>query len=201
MHAEARQAYPLDWPAGQPRTPAARRKRAKFKAGFTQARDETLLELGRLGATGAVLSTNVKLRRDGLPLAGQPEPIDPGVAVYWTWKGKPYAIACDQFDRVAHNLRAIGLTLGSIRAIDRYGATGLMERAFSGFAALPAPDGLDWRAELGFAPDERPGSLLINSRFRERAKRLHPDVGGFDRAMARLNRARALALQAAQEGP
>lgn len=47
-------------------------------------------ELGRLGARYPVVSSNVELRRDGLPLSGRPEPHDPGVAVYFQLAGRPH---------------------------------------------------------------------------------------------------------------
>lgn len=49
-----------------------------------------------------------------------------------------YVIACDQFLEVRLNLAAIGLTIKAIRQIERCGTSSLLERAFKGFAALPA---------------------------------------------------------------
>lgn len=39
------------------------------------------------------------------------EPDDPGVAVYWTMDGQPQVMACDKWDLVRFNLRAVGLAM------------------------------------------------------------------------------------------
>jgi hypothetical protein len=49
-----------------------------------------------------------------------------------------YVIACDQFKEVRLNMAAIYLTIKAIRQIERCGTSTLLERAFKGFAALPA---------------------------------------------------------------
>ena len=49
-----------------------------------------------------------------------------------------YVIACDTFKEVRLNLCAIVLTIKAIRQIERCGTSSLLERAFKGFAALPA---------------------------------------------------------------
>ena len=80
------QAYPLQWPAGWPRTPSAKREtdsRFGGKGGLTmgRARDQLVAELHRLGAGSIVISSNVPLRPDGLPYAETRRLDDPGVAV------------------------------------------------------------------------------------------------------------------------
>ena len=49
-----------------------------------------------------------------------------------------YVIANDQFREVRLNLAAIVMSLKALRQLDRCGSTGLLERAFKGFSALPA---------------------------------------------------------------
>lgn len=140
-------AYPLAWPDGWPRTPHHKREdsRGRFKraAGpwtFAAARESLTDELGRLGARHMVLSTNWPLRRDGLPLASGPKPDDQGVAVYFELKGRPMVMACDAHQRSEENMRSIALALDAMRALERHGGGSMMERAFTGFAALPAPN-------------------------------------------------------------
>lgn len=73
--------FPLSWPAGRARTRSPARSKFKVQS-FARVRDELLNELKLLGAKQIVLSSNLKLRRqDGLPLANQANPADPGVAV------------------------------------------------------------------------------------------------------------------------
>lgn len=49
-----------------------------------------------------------------------------------------YVIANDQFREVRLNMAAIAMSLKALRQLDRCGSTGLLERAFRGFSALPA---------------------------------------------------------------
>lgn len=48
-----------------------------------------------------------------------------------------YVIANDQFKEVRLNMAAIAMSLKALRQLDRCGSTGLLERAFRGFSALP----------------------------------------------------------------
>lgn len=173
---ETIQAYPLQWPAAWPRT--ADPEYARFKVTFAVARDELLYELELLGATDIVLSTNIELRRDGLPYANRPEPADPGVAVYFTYNGQPRCIPCDRWIKVHDNMRAIGLTVAALRGLDRWGAGGMVDAAFSGFAALPASgtSGEDPYAVLGVHPEATWGE--VQEAYRRLAKQHHPDAGG-----------------------
>lgn len=101
------EAFPLTWPQGRARTKF--RESAVFKASFAKTRDEIVNEVRLLGATGLILSTNIPLRRDGLPYAGTAQPEDPGVAVYFTYKKRQMCFACDRWRKVEDNMRAVVL--------------------------------------------------------------------------------------------
>lgn len=211
---EQQQRYPLSWPIGWKRTPRHQRQRASFSAsgsrtydlGNGQTRTERTsraltvadalkrvsAELGRLGATHEILSTNVVLRIDGLPRSGQPEPDDPGAAVYFRLKGQPRCLACDKWHRVADNIAAIAQHIDALRRIDRYGV-GTMEQAFAGYAALPANTAANWRDVFGFPDGTRPTWADVEDRFRNAARSAHPDAGGTQEQMARLTEAKAFA--------
>lgn len=184
-------AYPLSWPVGWRRTTAARRDRAKFGKrgqstyGTWQAKNALTIAqaVGRvreqfrmmgIDAEDVVISTNLVLRLDGLPRSNQGEPADPGVAVYWEDRylrsQPPRCMAIDCYDRVADNLAAIAATLDAMRAIERHGGAVVLERAFAGFAALPAPVALSWRDVLDPADPE--GS------YRRLRSQHHPDHSG-----------------------
>ena len=101
--------------------------------------------------------------------------------------------AVDRYLKVADNLAAIAATLDAMRAIERHGGAAILDRAFTGFAALPAPTvgQRDWWTVLGIprvsSPDE------IRQAYRRLSKLLHPDrqaEGGSHDAMAELNKAR-----------
>ena len=186
--------YPLYWPEGYARTAPHRRQKAKYKVSPGMARDDLQRELGALGARRIVVSTNVPYRADGLPYANMRKPDDVGVAVYWTGKdGVERVIACDKWDTVEHNLRGVGLAVEHIRGLERTGASEILDRAFRGFAALPAStnSALPWRTVLEYAPGTRPTATELKDRYRHAASRAHPDAGGTNDQMVRVNAAYA----------
>jgi hypothetical protein len=150
-------------------------------------------ELRLLGADDIVLSTDVPLRRDGLPYADG-KWRDPGAAIFFTLRGKPKAIAKDVYNTLDANVRAVGLVIEAMRTIERHGGAEFLDRAFQGFAALPSPE-LDWRAVLGFRSDAAPTRSEINCVWRNLIEQHHPDRGGDGRRASQINRARDLALQ------
>lgn len=190
------EAFPLNWPEGWRRT--AQPAKSKFDVSFAAARDGLLEQLRLMGATYPVLSTNIELRRDGLPYANQPEPKDKGVAIYFGWKGKQHVLACDRWDRIKDNIRALEKTVEAMRGIDRWGASTILERSFEAFVALPPSAGArkrTWRQVLGFPPSSNPDRQGIEIQYRARAKKCHPDAGGSTEAMSELSAARDEALK------
>lgn len=185
------EAFPLQWPDGWPRTPDWKRESDNRFGGKVyglqpgRVRDQLVEELGRLGAKNVVISTNIALRQDGLPYANQRAVADPGVAVYFTLKGGPLAMARDRFKTVVGNMRSLTLAIEAMRQLERHGGSTMMERAFQGFAAIAAPDWKKpWREVFGVKPD---WSGDITALYREKARNRHPDAGGSDTLMAELN--------------
>lgn len=191
------EAFPLSWPIGWPRT--SKLSSSRFDVSLAAARDGLFDQLRLLGATLPVLSTNIPLRRDGLPYANQPEPSDKGAAIYFVLNGKPMVFACDRWDRVKDNIRALEKTIEAIRGIERWGASDMLERAFSGFSALPAPGAhRSWREVFDFLPNDNAQitPAVIETRYRRLAKTRHPDAPtGSHEKMSELNRARDEALK------
>ncbi len=167
-------AYPLTWPAGWPRTTAVQRRASPYKCSLDQAVKDLLAELRRMKAKDITISSNV---RTGLGVKmSESEVKDPGVAVYWTHRdGQPRVMACDHWYRLRDNIRAIGLAVQALRQLERCGASAILDRALSSFAALPAAP--TWRDLLGFQ-GENPTKAEIRDRFRELAATHHPDRGG-----------------------
>lgn len=190
-------AYPLAWPEGWPRTPADKRASSRFKTGYLDAFDDLLNELRLIGGTGVVVSSNAPLRRDGKPYADamKDDLDDPGVAVYWRTKaGQPRVMARDGHPTPAENLRAIGLVIEALRAIERHGGSHMMERAFAGFTALPAPGAAKpWHVVLGVR--ETATREEIEAAHRALIRKHHPDAGGSAEQAAEINRARDDALR------
>jgi hypothetical protein len=206
-------AYPLQWPTGWKRTVAADRKNGRFSKAMNRAdsswktrRDLTMSDalqrlLGQLEHMGihrddVVISTNVPVRLDGLPRSGAAEPTDPGAAVYWVEKGDARRVmAIDLYDRVADNIAALAATLDAMRAIERHGGATILERAFTGFTALPAPGAApDWWQVLGVS--QTASRDEITAAYRRLASEAHPDKGGSAERMAAINAAREKGLTA-----
>lgn len=178
--------YPLHWPEDQARTaPHLRSYGSRYKVSQEQSQRELWRELELMGARNVVVSTNIQLRRDGLPYSGRRAPDDPGVAIYWTTKdGVDVCIACDGFQRLRDNMRACGLSIAALRSIERAGATQVLERAYRGFTRLP-PSKRPWREVLGAKPGDN--FPAVKQRYRELARRHHPDHGGNSTTMAVIN--------------
>ncbi len=190
------EAYPLCWPVGRPRSKI--HESARFATGFAKARNKIVSEVSLLGGRDVIISTNIELRRDGLPYATYRTPDDAGVAVYFTYKKRQMCFACDRWRKVEDNMHAINLTISALRGVARWGTGDMMEAAFTGFAALPAPEQTTGRSfwqvlELV----GHPGTTLEEARqqYKRLASIRHPDKGGSHSAMAELN----AAWQQAQE--
>lgn len=184
------EAYPLYWPEGWQRT--RYRKASKFRVSrFGQARDLVLSNVRLMGGRNIVISSNIPLRQDGLPYANHRYcGSDPGIAVYWYDRPSKQqrCIACDRWRKAVDNMHAIAKSLDAIRGLVRWGSTEIVNRAFAGFAALP-PSGDDWRSVLGVPYGERPTIEHVKNLHRELARTAHPDRGGNQHEMVRLNQA------------
>ena len=197
---EAVQRYPLQWPTGWIRTPGYSRKRAAFRTSRTETGRVGVpegirrleREIERMGGENATLSSNMRVRIDGSVRANEGEPGDPGVALYFAFKGKATVFACDRFDRVGDNIAAIAGHIDALRRVERYGV-GSLEQALSGYKALPADTAANWRAVFGFGADQRVTLAMLDDAYKTLAKTKHPDLGGSDEAMSHVNRARDFA--------
>lgn len=180
MSDEAKTAYPLTWPDGQPPTPAGARRTSAFKSKDRDFnRRKIKHELLLMDATEIIVSCNLVPRGDVLrEEANLTKGASPGVAVYFNRKGRPFVFACDMFLSVGENLRAVALTIQSLRAIQRYGVSEMLEKAFTGFTALPPAGGehLPWWEVLGCERAAAPED--IRARFRQLARENHPDQPG-----------------------
>jgi hypothetical protein len=187
--------YPLCWPAGVPRAKYAQ-SNSNWKQDSDRIRADLLEELERMKVDDVIISTNARTNAFGVPRMDE-RPRDAGVAIYFTRKGKRLCFACDRWDSIRLNMKAICMTIEAIRGLERWGASDMVERAFTGFAALPARASRPWREVLHFTGPLQPSNRdAIEQRFRELAKQHHPDKPGGDHAaMAELNAARDQALR------
>lgn len=201
-----RDPFPLQWPDGWKRTSADERRVSRFRHGsrisFARARTDLFDELRRLGAANVVLTSDLPLRRDGLPYAtGRCD--DPAIAVWFVLSGHERVFACDRWQTPAENIRSITLSVAAMRALGRYGMRDIVSRAFSGFKALPSGDGISgvavtpharpWREvfEIGSTISESTTNDeildLVRVRHRRMMKTAHPDAGGSTIRAAELN--------------
>ena len=199
------EAYPLQWPVGQPRTSGLNRQSASFgkvvrhehwtdreQLTVVDATRRLLGELDRLGAGYPVMTSNLKVKNDGLPYSKQRPPDDPGVAVYFMLADETVCLPCDRWDRIADNIAAVAKHVEAIRGMERWGV-GTTKQAFAGYAQkLPAP-GSDWRAVFGYGSDLTPPLELVKKHYREMMMTAHPDKGGDQLQAPRINDALAAA--------
>lgn len=191
---------PLEAPANRPR------KRSQFKATWMKTLDLLEYELAQLGAKDIVVQAGFALseiRNDGWPRGGAKAKHPAVVLSFRDRKGNPLSFPCDSYDRYEDNLRAIGLSLEALRAVNRYGVTKGHEQ-YQGFAQLSAPpdpkkwsveDAAEWMAQRSHS---RTSAILgdyneLNQAYRVAASRLHPDRNPDMRAdWDRLQEAKAL---------
>lgn len=184
--------FPLAWPVGWQRSRL--QISSRFETNTTKALSLLNGEVHRLGGRSLVISTNVPLKADGTMRADR-EPVDPGVAVYFQRNDKPVVFACDKFDVVRDNLLAIAKTIEAMRGIERWGASEMMERAFSGFKGLPetASEGEDCWKVLNLPPMSP--QHLVTLVHRDMVRKLHA-TNASSEDFARVNVARDDALRA-----
>ena len=192
-------AYPLQWPMGVPRSLSWKREKSKFgKRDWNVSLKMLTAELSRLGASYVTISTNQKLRQDGLPYAQQIRIDDEGVAVYFTLEGAQICFPCDRWTSIAENLYAITLHIEAMRGQQRWGV-GTAKQAFAGYRALTAVAGEGEDPFLVLGVEETASVEEIRVAHRELAKTAHPDRSGSTDQMSRINTARDRALGKARE--
>src|SRR3546814_17727292 len=111
---------------------------SKSELPMSIACERALAQLAAFGAKYPLISSNVELRRYGLPRSDRVEPTDPGVAVYFSKGGRPYSLACETFRRAADNRAAITGPIDANPRQRRYGVA-TAEESPRGFGPLPPP--------------------------------------------------------------
>jgi len=204
-----RSPFPLQWPEGWKRTESSMRVRSRFghrssgDVPFSYAYSELQLELQRLGAANAVITTELPTNTRGVPYASSKVGGEVGVAVWFVLDGQERVNACDQYTTIAENMLAIAKTIEAIRGMARWGSSQLVSRAFAGFTALPPGSGEQvgavpapprkrpWREVLGGAWPAELGKVellaIAKSRHRAAIAAAHPDRGGDPARAAELN--------------
>ncbi|UUW88438.1 hypothetical protein [Pimelobacter simplex] len=183
--------------------PNSQRTGTRFTAKWKETEQLLLDEVAHLDGRQLVIEVDVReqdLRLDGTLRTNAREASSPGVVVAFESKHGPMLYRCDTF--VApytwqgvdwqHNVRAVALTLQSLRAVDRYGATDTGQqyqgfKAIGGGTAMPAAATMG-RAEAlrvvydltGFRLEGDPQSEAVQKAWRSARASVHPDRHGGD---------------------
>ncbi|WP_434684051.1 J domain-containing protein [Pseudanabaena minima] len=178
--------YPLHYPAGWQRNKFRQKSRFSPRGDrtFANARDELFRQLDLLGASQVVLSSNIPLRKDGLPYASFRQPDDPSIAVYFRLNKIDLVLACDYWDKVVDNTWAIAKHIDAMRGMHRWGV-GSMQQAFMGYQALPSE--LEWWQILGVSQDA--SVTEVKAAYVRLSKEAHPDLGGSKDRQQQINKA------------
>lgn len=181
-----------------PKAPKGGRRKSTFSASWTNTLNDLERELEHLKATDIVIeaeTTRDQIRNDGWPYSNAK--MGPTVAISFTSKHGPMRYECGTFLGWQDNIRAIGLTLSALRAVDRYGATHSAEQ-YRGFAALPPKPAAEWASPAHAAQWLRSiagiddPNIPMKDLYRAAAFKAHPDTGGNAELMSKVNRARVL---------
>jgi hypothetical protein len=176
---ESIESWPLHWPLGFKRTLPGNRIKSPFKQGMDSSQRYLRKQLDLMGAGRLIVSTNIPVRKDGgLYTDWMSRKIeDPGVAIYFHLDGKDISMCCDQYLAVWENIYALGKSIEALRAIDRYGVSEFIQRAFTGFKELPEAGASEpWWEVLGVDKNAMPS--VIRRAYLEKVKTAHPDAGG-----------------------
>ena len=183
-----KEAYPLCWPAGYKRT--ASRINSRFKSTMDMAQRFLRMEIQRLGGTELIVSSNLRIRNDGGLYADdlKKKINDPGVAIYFRRKKKDISLCCDQYSTVWENIYALGKGIEAMRGLERWGVSDFLDRAFTGFVALPESIATRyWWMLLGI--DRNANKETVVNAYRQLIKKHHPDVGGDAREFMEIRKA------------
>lgn len=167
-------AFPLQWPAGYPRT--ERPEVGRFNTPLSVARDGLLDEMRLMGATDVVINSNMRYRNDGMPYARQGYIEDTGVVVYFMLDGEQMYFPCDTFRQVRDNVQALRKGVAALRGFERWGLKNMAKGVFVGLKALASgePSKRPWWEVLGVDSNSDPS--IVKKSYRRKLKVYHPDT-------------------------
>lgn len=179
--------------------PSSRRTGTRFSSSWKETEQLLLDEVDRLNGQDLVIEVDVReqdLRLDGTLRANAREASSPGVVVAFESRQHGAMLyRCDTFHAPytfqgpdwQHNVRAIALTLQSLRAVDRYGATETGQqyqgfKAIGGGAATAMPASMGHAEALavvhkltGFRLEGDPLAETTQRAWRQARAAVHPD--------------------------
>ncbi|MEO5681435.1 MAG: hypothetical protein ABIQ88_02275 [Chitinophagaceae bacterium] len=172
------EAFPLQWPSGYQRT--IERKQSSFRLTAAQALADLQAELKLLAddVKSIVVSSNVPVKKNGDMYSdiANDDLSDPGVAVYFMYNGSQVVLCADAWVTPAENVRAIGLAINALRGLGRWKVSDMLNRAFTGFKALPESITKPWWQVLQLSEAGRNNRATIELSYKTLAKSKHPDM-------------------------
>lgn len=189
-----------------PSQPATPMRGCRHRATWSKAWSTLKDELRRIDATNVVVEAGYsqpQIRNDGWPRSdARPEHGD--VRITFATKGSTLTFTSAAWEDVANNVYMIALTLKALRDITRFGCV-RGNQQYTGWAKLPPGGGAapvaaaEWasvEAAMRFLCSVGNGEILsilpkdLAVVYRYAARKAHPDAGGSNELMAKVNRAR-----------
>lgn len=182
------------WPQ-EPTRPADRKSRWTFRNGYDDTRSVLRDEVTKLGGREVLIEgfwLPGDIRQDGQPRRNARPPVSPGVVVSFDSLHGGMRYLTDVYELWEHNVRAVALGLGALRAVDWYGITHRAEQ-YRGFSALgTGKNGAVNGTPMAFTSKASAEQKLANivgdgahaltpaELYRQalRAEGVHPDRGG-----------------------
>jgi hypothetical protein len=175
------------WPHGD----TYPRRRRPFSASWSSTLELLDRELRHLDGERVIIAAGFReedLRLDGWPRSGARDPAHPGVEISFDSRHGRLVYATDVCDRWEDNVRAIGLGLEALRAVDRHGVSRRGQQ-YAGWRALPSGGGVATVADAWrFLVDADGGGLnlwgewppksvdALDRVYRSAARNTHPDT-------------------------
>ena len=181
-------------------------KNSQFRAKYLATLDMLEDELNKLGAKLITIQAGYKIadiRNDGWPRASAKPEHPACVLQFKDRKGQQLAFRASKYTAFEDNLRAIAMTLESLRAVDRYGVVegeqyaGFKQLGDGGNASASATKTEPSRQEAAMflaAYSSVPKDYILDSAesrddaYRRAARVLHPDSGGSHEQFVELQR-------------
>lgn len=197
------------------------RKNSPFRVSPIRTQDDLRCELAAIGVGRAVIQADLEesdIRLDGVPRANARFRSGRVVLSFEHPKAGAMSMPCGAFADLWDNLRAITKTLEALRTVDRYGVTQRSEQ-YTGWKQLPPQGSAIVASEFATVEDAarfllktagiRPDDVSIRQTiesdealrtpYRFAAAVAHPDAGGSDALMAKVNAARDM-IERARKG-
>lgn len=197
--------------------PRGGQKRSPFSGSFTDTLNRLEREMDLLRAKDIVIQIDTALsdiRNDGWPRSTA-KVNSHGVVLTFASSHGPLSYRCNTYIGWEQNLRAIAMTLERLRAIERYGAVKGGQQ-YRGWSQLPPGSNGNGPIQAGeWANVEQAAKFLwitagwpeeqleavqfrravtdakiLDGVYRDAAKEAHPDKGGTNDLMSKVNRAR-----------